>query len=395
MTGLRLALVTRQFWPRLGGAESLLAGLAAELLAQGARPTIVTARWDAAWPRRLWHRDVPVVRLPQPRARYWGTWRYMAALGGWLRRQRGQVDLVCVSMLKHDAYVAVGQRIALGVPVVLRAEGGGQTGDCAWQRQARCGGRIRARCRRADALVAPSRAIASELEGAGYAAERIHVIANGVQLPEPLAPADRQAARARLLGAALHDPPSLARPLVIYAGRLHPHKGLDDLLAAWPQVLAALPTACLVLVGEGPHRGPLEQRIARSALASSVHLRGALPDAARLLPAADLFVLPSYEEGMSLALLEAMAGELPVVATEIPGNRAVVEHGRHGLLVPPGEPSALAATVAGLLADRDLARRLGQAARQRVREQFLLSQSARRHLELFQRLVRERVPGRS
>ena len=82
---LRLALVTRRFWPLVGGAEMAMANLAAEFRRQGHAVRIVTGRWEKHWPLEMVHREVPVTRLPHPRTRAWGTLRYMYALSSWLQ----------------------------------------------------------------------------------------------------------------------------------------------------------------------------------------------------------------------------------------------------------------------------------------------------------------------
>jgi glycosyltransferase involved in cell wall biosynthesis len=99
-------------------------------------------------------------------------------------------------------------------------------------------------------------------------------------------------------------------------------------------------------------------------------LLGDRADVREVLAALDVFVLPSRTEGMSNALLEAMAMALPVVATAVGGTPEVIADGRSGLLVPPDDASALAAAIARVLADADLARRLGAAARQTVEERY-------------------------
>ncbi len=137
MNGLRLVFVMRRYWPLVGGAEMVMANLASELRERGATVTIVTAQWHADWPQEVVHREVPVVRLPNPLQRGWGTLRYMLAFSGWLRKHRDEFDLVYVSMLKHDAHAAVGALARSQIPVVLRAEGGGPAGDCQWQHTAR------------------------------------------------------------------------------------------------------------------------------------------------------------------------------------------------------------------------------------------------------------------
>jgi glycosyltransferase involved in cell wall biosynthesis len=282
------------------------------------------------------------------------------------------VDLAYVSMLKHDAYVAVGTGRRLGFPVVLRPEGAGATGDLAWQGWGRFGRAIGRRCREADAVVAISRAIAEELSAAGYDPGRIVSLPNGVPVPdEPWR--RRQDWR--------------EAPLAVFVGRLAPEKGLRTLVRAWPTVRAAHPKARLTLVGEGPERPGLEALIAELGLAGAVDLPGASPDPGPSLRAADLFLLPSHEEGMSVALLEAMALGVPLVASAIPGNRSLVTDGEHGRLAPPGDPEALADAVLDQWADPDRAAAMAAAARRRVVEGYSITAVARRHLGLFRSLV--------
>ena len=108
-----------------------------------------------------------------------------------------------------------------------------------------------------------------------------------------------------------------------------------------------------------------------------------------VLEAADVYVLPSREEGMSLALLEAMAAGIPVVASDIPGNRLLIDHDRHGLLAPLGSPEHLAAAINRLWDEPQLAERLRAAARERVAAEFSLRRMTAEHLRLFERLIAE------
>jgi len=382
----RLVLVTRRFWPLMGGAERLMANLGAELSRRNWTATILTARWAPAWPARITFRGATVIRLAHPQRRIWGSLRYLLALRRWLRSHRGTYDLVCVSMLKQDAWAVLGS-VDRTVPVVLRAEGGGLVGDCQWQATARGGRLIRRRCRQAAAVVAPSQEIRRELLSAGYADGRVRQLANGVPIPEPRTPDEQAAARLALADAnpILYVPPGV--PLAVYAGRLHAAKGGHVLLAAWTRVLGRHPDARRLVAGAGPEQAALENQIHLLGLSERVALAGVFDHVEELLAAADAFILPSYEEGMSLALLEAMAAGLPVVATDIPGNRALVEPGRHGLLVPPAEPEPLAEAVGRLLEDRARAAGLGAAARRRVASEFSLDRMVERHIELFESLI--------
>jgi glycosyltransferase involved in cell wall biosynthesis len=383
----RIVFVSRRFWPLLGGAETMIGNLTAALVERGVKVTILTACWEPQWPSEIVHRSVRVVRLPQPQQRMVGTLRYMAELTEWLRRRRAEYDIVYVSQLKHDAYAAVRAGRRLGFPVILRATGAGETGDCHWHEVGRCGRRIRRQARRADAVVVPSPAIEAELLAAGFAAEKIVRLDSGVPIPEPLTAARRVQAR-ETIG---YSNPALSLDertlLAIYTGRLHAAKGLKSLIDAWAKVVERRLDARLWLVGEGPEHARLERQIRALGLAGRVALVGSFDNIEDMLLAADLFVLPSFEEGLSMALLEAMAIGLPVVASHIAGNRRVVEHGVEGLLVPPGDSVALADAIERVFAAPDFVAGLGAAARRRVQEHYSLDRMVDEHLNLFRRLV--------
>ena len=373
---MKIALITRRYPPLIGGAEKVLSYLAPALAAEGAEVTVVTSAIPG-----LTATDpdppVPVVRLPTAGTRFVGTWLYMRNLRRWLDRH--PVDLAYVSMLKHDAYVAVGAGRRRGFPVVLRPEGAGATGDLAWQSWGRGGRAIGRRCRGADAVVAISPAVRAELLATGYDPARIVDLPNGVPVPAgPWAP----------------RPGWREAPRAAFVGRLAPEKGLGALVEAWPIVRRAHPGARLALIGEGPERPSLEGLIGRLGLLGAVELPGLSPDPAADLRAADLFVLPSREEGMSIALLEAMALGVPAVASAIPGNAAILADGILGRLAPPDDPAALARAILDQWGDPDRAAAMAWAARRRVLEDYSIEAVARRHSDLFRRLIGEEINHR-
>jgi len=383
---LRLVLVTRRFWPLMGRAGKATAHLAVELASRGVDVTVLTARWHPLWPARITCGGVPVVRLDHPPGQGRNANRYMKSVAHWLRENQDRYDLVCVSMLEHEAFAAL-KAVRRGVPVVLRAEAAGRHGDCYRQLETRGGRRIKQVCMKADALVGPSRAIERELIAAGYPRGRIHYVARGVPIPPERNTDAKTSARAALtaVNSGLRLPDDA--PLAVYVGRLHESKGLLDLVAAWQRVVASKPDARLWLVGEGPERQALEDQIVQRDLLGRVFLAGVFDSIDELMAAADLFVLPSREEGPSLALFEAMAAGLPIVATDVSGSREAVSDGEHARLVPGGSVDALCAAVLRLLVERELATQLGAAARLRARSQFSLAQSADSHLELFENLT--------
>lgn len=382
----RLVCVTRRFWPLVGGAERFMGEFAVEAKRQGRHATIVTARWEPSWPPMVTFREIPVVRLRQLGIRFLGTAIYMWSLRRWLRRHRPEFDLAFVSLLKHDA-VATWWAVGGRRPVVLIAEGSGVTGDCAWQNQALFGGWIRRVCQKAEAVIAPSREIQDELINAGYSPEKVFYLPHGVRIPpEPTA---ESRLRARESLEALHPRFRLAKDerLAVFVGRLHQGKGLKELLAAWQVVTARCPHLRLWLVGEGPLEDELQRGIEEMHLRGKVVLTGSFDDVGDVLRAADVFVFPSHREGMSLALLEAMAAGLPIVATDIPGNRELLEHEQSALLVPVAAPEALAEAVLRLNNNPELACRLGRKAREVVKDRYSLEETVRQHLALFDEIT--------
>lgn len=389
-TAARIALITRRYWPQVGGAEIAMANLACEFMRQGRQIVVLTAQWEPHWPTECVHREVTVLRMPQPQVRGWGTIRYMHALSRWLRKHQHEWDAVLVSMLKHDAYTAVHSLQQSAVPVIIRAEGAGDTGDIAWQRTARFGSRIKQACLSADALIGPSPRIVEEMLAADYSAAKTHYIPNGVAVPPPHDASDQLTARLAISDAN----PSLEMvpdaPLVVYTGRLHERKGLQDLVHAWGKIAPRRPNGRLWMIGDGPQRDDLYDTIVDLSLHHQVFLPGAFDDVTELLSAADIFVLPSYEEGMSLSLLEAMSVGVPVIATDIPGNRLLITHEEHGLLVPTHDPAAIHQAIERLLTDKVLAARLAMQARQRVEREFSLAKMAERHLQVIDDALTER-----
>jgi glycosyltransferase involved in cell wall biosynthesis len=153
-------------------------------------------------------------------------------------------------------------------------------------------------------------------------------------------------------------------------GRLEPRKGTATLIAALAALRDAGRAFAAVVVGDGPLRAELERDIAARGLGAWVQMFGDRSEVRDVLAALDAFVLPSRTEGMSNALLEAMAMGLPAIATAVGGNPEVVTDGTTGLLVPADDPAAMAAALARMLDDASLASRLGAAARRVVEDRY-------------------------
>ncbi len=163
--------------------------------------------------------------------------------------------------------------------------------------------------------------------------------------------------------------------ILLTVSRLMPPKGITHLLDAMVHISANTQDTILVLAGDGDLRIPLEHRCSELGLQKNVMFLGNRSDIPALLSLADLFVLPSLSEGVSIALLEAMAARLPIIATDIEGNREVLKHDSNALLVPPADPDALARSIQELLGDRYRAKRLAGQAHSDVRMNFDIRRS--------------------
>jgi glycosyltransferase involved in cell wall biosynthesis len=164
-------------------------------------------------------------------------------------------------------------------------------------------------------------------------------------------------------------------PVAITVGRLDRLKGVDLQVAAWADVGRAVPGATLLVIGEGPERSGLER--AAAALGGAIRFLGFREDVERLLWAADVAVLSSRQEALSLAAVEAMAAGLPVVATDVGGSPEVVRNGITGLIVPPEDVGALAQGLIRLLGDSTLRTQLAKNADRAAAELDLPAFAAR------------------
>jgi glycosyltransferase involved in cell wall biosynthesis len=251
--------------------------------------------------------------------------------------------------------------------------------DCGFQKGRLLRHGFRALNQRFDRFVAPSQAVLDGLVAdESVARERTLCLPNGVDCRQ-FQPCDwtTRPAQRTALGLPPHG------FLFGCVARLVAVKRHADLLAGFAEAACERPEAALVLIGDGPLEGALKQQAERLGIADRVLFLGARGDVGRLLPLLDVFVLGSATEGMSNALLEAMACGLPAITTAVGGNPEVVEPGRTGLLVPALQPARIADAMRELLDQPARNRDLGRRARQRVLEQFSLDAMAARFMDLY------------
>jgi glycosyltransferase involved in cell wall biosynthesis len=178
---------------------------------------------------------------------------------------------------------------------------------------------------------------------------------------------------------------------VLYTGILRARKGLFDLLDCAEQVCSVDPTVKFVISGTGPFFGKVESEIQRKGLHEKVILPGYVTRAKliELYQNATIHVVPSHYEGLPTVLLEAMACGLPVVATDIGGNREVISNGVNGFLVPPKTPKVMAETILNLLGDNGLRERTGKAARKTIEKQYTWDKIADHFTSIYESALKK------
>jgi glycosyltransferase involved in cell wall biosynthesis len=229
-------------------------------------------------------------------------------------------------------------------------------------------------------VIAISEGIARVLRAQGLPGSKLRVVRSAV-VAEPYAgPCRGERVRKRL---GLPDD----SVLIGVAAQLIERKGHRVLLQALPALLADEPRLQLLLFGQGPLAADLQRRIAAAGLSERVHLTGFRDDLPELMPCLTLLVHPALMEGLGIALLQAAAAGVPVVASRVGGIPEAVADGASGVLVPPGDAAALTQAIRRLLANPELRQRLGHAASLRVQREFSVDAMVAGNLAVYRELL--------
>lgn len=234
----------------------------------------------------------------------------------------------------------------------------------------------------ADHTVAISGVVRQGLINGGFPASRVSIVPRGLNPDDfqPLLPEELADLRAAL------DLPREG-PILINVARLIPRKGQETILRAMPLVRREYPRVRLLLVGDGPSRPRYEALAVAVGIVDAVRFLGNRDDVPQLLQLADIFVFPSRQEGLGVALLEAMASSRACVVSDLPVFREVLGGEDAGVFVPPDRPDLLAEAILGVLADPARAVALGRRAREIVITRFDIRHNAREFAQVCMQLV--------
>lgn len=382
-----ICMLVTDFDAATGGLQKTSRQLLGELTRRGAS-TFVCARNYHARPRvevqdGITIRRSPVVSRAVPAL---NSLIYLLDTMFWLVRNRRRYDVIHCQQMYGPAMVGLFAKLLLRKPVLVGLHMSGETlGEVAIARRMPFA-RFRLRqYREVDRWVALSSEMEREIHTLGVPPEQVVVIPNGAVPPGETAfdPETRRRYRAAL---------GLSYPqIAVFTGRLSWEKGVDVLLRAWERVHEHRPDAHLLILGEGvPHRNvePELRALQRSlGLEEVVHFLGHVSNVGEYLLAADISVLPTRSEGLSLALIEAMSAGTAIVTTNIPANLDIVEDGVSGLLVDPDDAEGLAAALTRIFDDPELGMRLGRTARDKAERDLSVESMASRYADVYSSLT--------
>jgi glycosyltransferase involved in cell wall biosynthesis len=384
---MRLLYIIDSLFP--GGAARSLAAMVPSFVSSGVRPEVAYLVDRPGLQDELERAGARVVPMTGSSSRLARSVRMTRMV------RRARPDLIHTTLFEADVAGRIAGRLA-GVPVVSSivniAYGSKQLADPRLKPWKIRGARLvdAATARRVARFHALSRHVAQVMgERLRIPLERIDVVARGRD-PERLGrrTEERWAEARRRIGGEPEDVVLLA------AARQEYQKGLDVLLDAFPMVAARIPAARLILCGRPGGATPSLQEKA-SAAGPRVAILGARDDVPELMCAANVLVVPSRWEGLGCVLVEGMALEVPIVASDLPPVREVLDDGRCGLLVPPERPKELAAAIVEAVRNGNNSRNRAVRARRRFEERYTVDRVAGEMLAFYDRALSQATSGRS
>ncbi len=374
MYGLRVAMVIQSYLPRLGGAEKQLAAICCKLRLKGIKPCVITRRYEGMASFELID-QTPVFRVPAPQPKILAALCYL--FFGLLKINKVKPHLIHAHELLTPTDMAVLAKCIWHIPAAVKVLRGGKLGDI-YKLNHRVLGRMRIGRMAAyiDRFITISSEIADELVGEGFDSGKCRFIPNGVDIDvyQPATKKERKVLRGKL---------ELPQGFIcVFSGRLAPEKGLKTLFSAWKEICSRHKDAYLLVLGSGP----LESEL-RSAKVKNVIFRGYVPEPLKFYQASDAFILPSETEGLSNAMLEAMACGLAVLATRVGAAGEIITDGDNGMLLKAGSVDDIIQALEHLLSNPGKIARIGKAGRQKVVTAYSLDNTVDRLVDLYMEMM--------
>lgn len=384
---MRILIILREFYSPtkpIGGAERQAVKLATCLVERGIDVKIVAGKWDWGQKSQDQIEGLAVDRhftgwgmFDIRGLRRLGPYIYLVSLFLYLFVHRNEYDLIHCHSALFGAYIVTSAGKRFRKKTLIRSMASGVWGDVQRVQQGTTilGAKwMQRRAVNADCFVALNPQVKEELISIGVSPEKIHQIPNGVVV-QPENPRQEYEITDNVT--------------VLFVGRLHPQKGVGDLIRAFEIASTTMPDKSwsLKIAGSGYLRNELEQLSEQLSVNDKVEFLGEIDDLDSLYLGADIFLLPSHSEGMSNSLLEAMASGLPVIASDIPGNHDLIVDQENGLLFEENNIEELADDLLQLVQDNNLRKRIGSSAYLSVVDRYSINKISDRYINLYKQLL--------
>lgn len=363
---MRILFWTLNFWPAIGGVEVLAAKLVPSLRQRGHEFVVVAPRDDADLPEEEEYHGVPIHRLSFHSNIAANGIDHLSTIKSKVAdlKRAFKPDLVHINGVGYSNFFHLTTSQIYRAPLLVTLHG-------RWATQA-------------DSIVGHTLRAANWVSGCSAAIlkrarllvpeimDRSSIIYNGLEAPQ-ISP----------------EPLPFVEPRILCLGRLSPEKGIDLALAAFPQVLQRFPRARLTIAGNGRLRSELERQAAKESISHAVDFVGwVAPDAVpSLINSSTIVLMPSRHDSLPLVALQAALMARPIVATRVGGLPEVVTHEETGLLVESENAPALSEAIELMLARPEIASRMGDAARARVKKFFSWEQHVNSYDALYRKLA--------
>ena len=371
------------FHPVVGGDERKAKKLAMKLMEKGIQVSVVAGRLRGF--KKFEYVDViPVYRIF---CLWWikgirkiGIYIYMLSLCMFMVSMRREYDIIHCPNTSHATFVCVLIGRIMNKKIITKI-GREDCLDVNLRKLFYSGSTMINIIRKGvDKAIAIDTGTLRTLKKEEFSKEQIVNIPNGVDLPQILNPNELSKNKDKL-GITDYD------NIVTCVSRFRPEKGHEVLLKAWQEVLKKKPNAILLLIGDGETLIERKQNAENLGISKKIQFTGKVFNVQDYLYVSDVFILPSQREGLSNALLEAMASGLPCIASNVGGNVEVIKHGENGLIFESGNSKQLAECVLRLLDDKELSQKFGGNARLTVLEGFSLDNTADCYIKLYQAIT--------
>jgi glycosyltransferase involved in cell wall biosynthesis len=375
-----VVILVNEFPPLpVGGGERQAERLAGQLIKQGLNVTVIT-RMSSGLPALEERNGFLIRRISQSGIGKLKSLTFLIGTIFTLLKLRGTYDVLHAILSFTPAIAAVIVGRLIGVPTLIRYGNSGPYGDIMTARASLRGRAKLALFKRwTDMHIALDHHIEAELLDEGMPRDRVRIIVNGTDASKYQRSVDKQDAKA---GQNLNE-----KIIVIFVGRLAPQKNLPNLIEAFQKALKEVPNLHLLFVGDGPERNHLNTLVDDYSINDKVTFTGNVKDVRGYLLASDIFVLSSHSEGISNALLEAMAAGLACIVTDVGGASYVLDGGSCGVLIPPMRSDVLASKIIDLAKNPSEINRLGLLALERVQSHFDIAVIGQQFQSLYASLI--------